>query len=533
MRLTKLEWRNYRRIPDGEVTVRGHLILVGPNDSGKSSLLRALHLLLGTSNGQLNTAFKERDFTDPGGTLQLSVTLSDLTPEERVTFPDEIDLGPPETLRIEIDANIVAGDADSLAVVRHLPGAGRTRLKQLSRLQLGALRWAFVPATRSLIRELGTSGGSAVQSLLSEVDIGDDRTAIAEALDGLQQSLDDSMSLKSLRTALATSLSATLPRDLTQDDIHFRSENDLDGTLLRGVTITMVDDRDEAPLSEQSDGIRTLALLALLSRSRESVAILGVDEPEIHLHSLAQRSLGRELSAGDAQLCLATHSAALMGVCNPQDIVVMGSDRQTRQLPTTNPIGSSTDISRHWSSRLLEPLTARRIVLVEGPADRIILQGIARASGINTDRSGVCIFELDGVGFFATAYAFFGPAGFGLPVAGVVDEDARADVAAEVGVAAGDLEAAGIYVCTSDLEDHYVRGLGAPRVLELLATDGITDATVRKIQRLPPAVAISEADLAAFCRHAKRKVVCALAIANGLRMSDTTRLSDLKTLIET
>jgi AAA ATPase-like protein len=53
MRIREVSWSNYRRLPDGHIVVRDHLILVGPNDSGKSSVLRALHLCLGMPQPQL------------------------------------------------------------------------------------------------------------------------------------------------------------------------------------------------------------------------------------------------------------------------------------------------------------------------------------------------------------------------------------------------------------------------------------------------------------------------------------------------
>jgi len=529
MRLARIEWSNYRRIPDGSITIRQHLVLVGPNDAGKSSLLRALHLCLGSQSGQLSSALRERDFTDPGEPLKLSVTLKDLELHERVAFPDEIDLGPPESLRIQVEATITPGDPDSLAVSRTLPGAGRP--KGLSRLQLQTIHWAFVSATRSLIRELGPGGGSALQTLLAEIDIGEDRTTIADALSSLQTTLDASGSLRSLRVSLADALTATLPRDVDADDLHFKSENDLDGTLLRGITITMAEGSEEAPLSDQSDGVRSLALLAVLGASQQAVSILGIDEPEIHLHAHAQRSLGRALLEGSAQLCIATHSSSLVGVCDPLDIVVMSSERRVGQLPTTNVVANAADISRHWSSRLLDPLTSRKVVLVEGPADRVILQGVAQAEGMRTDRGGLAIFEMDGVGFFATAYAFFGPGGFGLPIVGVVDEDARVEAAQIVGVAPASLEGAGIYVCRQDLEEYYVSRLGVPRVLALLAPDGMEEPSIRRATSTPSPSPITQSALAQFCRHKKRKVRCALAIALGMTASDSALMPELAALL--
>lgn len=44
MRLTRIKIENYSRLASTEIEVREHLVLVGPNDVGKSSLLRCLDL---------------------------------------------------------------------------------------------------------------------------------------------------------------------------------------------------------------------------------------------------------------------------------------------------------------------------------------------------------------------------------------------------------------------------------------------------------------------------------------------------------
>jgi putative ATP-dependent endonuclease of OLD family len=64
MRVREVSWLNYRRLPDAQIVVNDHLVLVGPNDTGKSSVLRAIHLCIGMPHGQLLNAISARDFTD-------------------------------------------------------------------------------------------------------------------------------------------------------------------------------------------------------------------------------------------------------------------------------------------------------------------------------------------------------------------------------------------------------------------------------------------------------------------------------------
>lgn len=62
MRLTRLKVENHKRLADLEIEVRDHLVLVGANDVGKSSLLRCLDLLLGASTAQLYSQISAEDF---------------------------------------------------------------------------------------------------------------------------------------------------------------------------------------------------------------------------------------------------------------------------------------------------------------------------------------------------------------------------------------------------------------------------------------------------------------------------------------
>lgn len=75
MKIRDITWSNYRRLPDGHLQVRDHLVLVGPNDTGKSSIVRALNICLGMAHGQATAAVSSRDFTDQALPLTFTVTL--------------------------------------------------------------------------------------------------------------------------------------------------------------------------------------------------------------------------------------------------------------------------------------------------------------------------------------------------------------------------------------------------------------------------------------------------------------------------
>jgi putative ATP-dependent endonuclease of the OLD family len=67
MRLNRVEVTNHSRIADLSVEVRGHAVIVGANDVGKTSLLRMLHLLLGCTTTQLYQQTTVADLGDSAG----------------------------------------------------------------------------------------------------------------------------------------------------------------------------------------------------------------------------------------------------------------------------------------------------------------------------------------------------------------------------------------------------------------------------------------------------------------------------------
>lgn len=530
MRIREVSWSNYRSMPDGRISVREHLVLVGPNDTGKSSIVRALHLCLGMPHGQMSAAITERDFTDPAAPVVFSVTLDQIEAADRATFPDEITVGLPEVLVINVEAALDPTDFDQKSVRRYFPDSGHNHAP--TKEQLLAIGFVFVPAVRSLVRELGAGTGGAVRSLLSALDLAEDGAALQAAAAGYRAALDGSQTLKTFRGELAEALTQALPTAVNEEDVRIISETELLDDPLSGVTITVRDGDHNVPLAEQSDGIRALSVLALLAMSHKAARILAVDEPETHIHPTAQRAVAKSLRRRTRQSVLVTHSPSVVAEMNPMDIVTLRADRHPRQLVPGAPIAEFETTVRHWSYRLIEPLTARRVVLVEGVSDRILFERVADLTGVDLDRIGVAIFELDGTKLFPTAYKLFGPSGFDLHLVGLLDEDARSDWANEIGVVAADLETAGYVVCDPDLEGVYIDALGVDVVIGmLLASPSIGERSLLATCGVGAVANIGRDALLTYCRKSKHKVAAAIAVSMGIGEVQARALEPLNTLL--
>ena len=186
---------------------------------------------------------------------------------------------------------------------------------------------------------------------------------------------------------------------------------------------------------------------------------------------------------------------------------------------------------------MLEALTARVVVLVEGVADRLIVEAAASASGVELDRIGATIFELGGAENFRSVYRLLGPDGFGTTVLGLVD---RAESPGWVGAVGGrprDVIDKVVFISDADLEEEYCRGIGPNEVANRLITANVAqEAGILSSCDAATLGDVRAEDLATFCRTSNktmnRKVPSALAVARSMTATDAANLTSIHGLLE-
>lgn len=525
MRITKISWTNFRHLADAELRIGPHAVFIGANETGKSSVLRLCHACLGATPSSLFQIFSQRDFSDPAQPLTCELTLEEFDADDMAAFPDEISPGSPDQLRLVLEVALDE-DGEVSSARRNFPESGHQRGP--SRTQIARFGWSYVPADRSPSRELGYGRTAAVRSVLGGLDLSEDQSTFEAALDAYQNALDTSAAISMFRDDFASSLSESLPRDIVADDLRLEPQAAIANDPVAGVTITLSDGQQRSPISEQSDGVRAIAALSAFGMLGRVGGVAAIDEPETHLHPSAQQAIAQRLLGRQGQTLLATHSADIVESAAPDQIVVFSRDKPPRQLQPTAGIHKQDQIVRFWSSRLLRPLTANSILIVEGPADRILCEAVARLKGRSLSRLGVQIFELDGADFFPKAYSLFGPEGFDLNVTGLVDDDHADAWAKAIGCSRPDLKSHATFVATPDLEGVYADALGRERLLDVLMSPGyFSESRIRDATKKDSIASVTCEDLAAFCSHKRRKVSAALAVAQSLTPAEAKLLTPL------
>ncbi|MFI1760154.1 ATP-dependent nuclease [Streptomyces sp. NPDC020571] len=515
MRLTRLKVVNYARLQDLDIEVRKHLVVVGANDVGKTSLLRMLNLTLGATLGQLYQSLSRADLRDQDQPLTVEAVLAGFSSVEKALFHREIDIDASSgaaSLTVRLDVQPNEDDVEAVVIHRVLTGTADRRAP--TRQQLDAFGWRYLPATR------GTNGAqlggpnSALQLMFDSLDMGAERAALTAILGDFNDKLHVSESLTELRRKIAAHLAKAMPRQVTANDLAVRTAADPGASVLEGVSMFLHRDDQYVPIAQQSDGLRQLMALTLFDLAENAANIIAVDEPELHLHPASQRTIAELFAATENQKIVCTHSPYVLQRFEPAQVLVVAPGGDVHQVPDGG-LGAVEKLrAQWWSPRLLEALTARYVIAVEGVADRIIVEAAARALGIGLDRLGVVVFELDGADKFRHVYKMLGPSGFGVHVLGLVDKAEEGIFLGAIGGRPKDLIGTKVWSSDSDLEDEYCKALTGPGAGRILI-----DAGVCRLEGLLQACGASSEDeltseaVSAYCRRNKTDAATAIADA--------------------
>ncbi|MCE0764608.1 AAA family ATPase [Pseudonocardia kujensis] len=459
MRISRLSVRNHSRLKDFEIEVRSHLVLVGPNDVGKSSVLRCVDLLLGASTAQLYQQITSSDFRDAGETLVIEADLVDFQESDKANFPDEIQViaeTGASLLTLRLAASI--DEDQTITVERTAPGGGTGR--QVSRSQMASIGWKKLGATVQA-RDLRGDRKNIFHEILQAVDLGDELDGFTTLTSQLKDMLEASNVLEGLRGDLAGHLSKALPEEIRKEDLALVPGATAENDVLNDVRLQIVRDGTNRDISDQSDGTKALFAIAFYDLASQGANVVAIDEPEIHLHPTSQRSLARLLVNSPNQKILSTHSTDIVGSFDPECIVAVRAGGALVQPQSGFLTKEERVVVEWWVHDKLEPLTSLRVIAVEGISDRIILQRVAELTDRNLDRLGISILETGGAGNMGAIMKVFGKSGFDIPLSILIDDDAKADTASKLGVEEAYLKNNSVWISNPDLEGEYVEAFGA------------------------------------------------------------------------
>ncbi|MFJ3175802.1 ATP-dependent endonuclease [Streptomyces sp. SID7760] len=115
-------------------------------------------------------------------------------------------------------------------------------------------------------------------------------------------------------------------------------------------------------------------------------------------------------------------------------------------------------------------LGLRRAVLLEGLSDLAAVEALAARRGRDLAAEGVGVIAMGGAMNVGRYAGLLGPPGLGLRLTGLCDERERPYY--ERGLKRAGAADGEFFVCAADLEDEFIRALGAAAVEEIIRVEG-------------------------------------------------------------
>ena len=291
MRIKRISINNYRNL-DG-ICINFHPVnnfIVGENNLGKSNLLDLFNILYNFNS------FREEDFSNIDEPIKIEMTLS-LFETEKGLFNDLFD--PEESDNINIIA--VQDTVDNTIIFKHLETEtiiSNSLIKCVNYINYSSLRTPNTELNFDRNRGVGKFLGHLISKYLDSQETSDIDFIKIEELAGLLDYINDNI---------------TKIKSFNDFSINANIDKDIKNLLSKVVILT---DDNNFSLKDVGSGIQFLSMIILTifekilsmnkTRLEKSVMqnedgencipiILGLDEPEIHLHPHMQRSLIKDL----------------------------------------------------------------------------------------------------------------------------------------------------------------------------------------------------------------------------------------------
>jgi len=392
--IEKLIIENYRSIERLEVKLSMLNALIGPNSSGKTNILKALDLIVGTTYPSPRS-FDESDFYlhDTSRTILIEVRFQSPIQYKgydiygfKLTFDGN-------------DMNYVATD-DAGSTLQYSSSGREIKVTNEMREKVSMM---YLPLDRQAYQQITPSQWKIYGKLLKHIankipnhdkgnfKVGVENSFAQHIFPHIQQAEDLLKEYVKEQTGLDLSLKLSI----------------IDPTMV----IKDVRPRITSPTGFEVDvenegaGVQSAVAIAIARTYAEIVQqplILAIEEPELYLHPHGCRhfyKILKELSQNGVQVIYTTHERSFVNVADLDSILLVKKENGGTKVYSCRSSIANIDVIKtasKFDEEINEVFFANKVILVEGPDDKIACKLALEKLGVELDKHNISVIDCGG-----------------------------------------------------------------------------------------------------------------------------------------
>ncbi|MGJ4850581.1 ATP-dependent nuclease [Bacillota bacterium Meth-B3] len=448
MILSKLKLWNFRKFnskesiePGLEVCFhKGLNALIGENDSGKSTIIDAIKLVLQTQSGEY-IRITDDDFYTANGTsvseFRIECTFEEFKPEEAKNFIEWLTFyrkAEGEEVCYKLTLRFRAWKEKN-RIFTELKAGNSEDGVQLDGKARELLKCTYLRPLRDASREMNSGRNTRISQILYShptfsnreghklVEIFSDANEKVEKYFTEEEGIDV---LGTIRSILQEFRAFGEP-----DKVSFEAAGVSLKSILENLSLA-------APEVQPGLGLHNLLFIAaellLLNHDENGGLRLAlIEELEAHLHPQAQLRLiaylQREYNNSGVQIIVSTHSTILASKINIKNLILCKNGTAYDLTPEKTQLekGDYLFLQRFLDATKANLFFANGIIMVEGDAENLLIPTIADIIGLNLEKHGVSLVNVGSIAFFRFANIFkqTSQKTLGIPISIVTDCDIK------------------------------------------------------------------------------------------------------------
>jgi putative ATP-dependent endonuclease of the OLD family len=400
--ITKLKLKNFKRFDSFTVDFDDNInILVGDNESGKTSLIEAISLVLSGSRSKVETTGLENIFNSKAVTDFLASdkkyeNLPNLFIEVYFNEQHNIELsGKNNSDEIVCDGlklEIVPNDEFGKDIKSILSQGEPVFPYEFYSIKFSTFSGEAYSGYKKYLRHILVDNSQISSEYAIKEYVKDMYNSYADSLEKSKHQNEYRKHKENFKNVVLTGLNSKVP------DYDFSIRNNSKANLETDLTLT----EGSISIENKGKGIQCFIKTKFaLSKAEENLDVVLIEEPENHLSHINMKKLIKEIHGSEKkQIIISTHSNMISSRLNLRNSILLNSNSNV----PVHLKGVDEETAKFFikapDNNILEFVLSKKVILVEGDAEFIIMESFFRTiSSTDFEQSDIHVISVDGTSF--------------------------------------------------------------------------------------------------------------------------------------